>query len=141
MKILFIGDLNEYGRSFQRFRALADLGNEVKGFSMVPVPFVPGIDKSIFLERLFWKLKLPIDSTGVNKKIHQAIKNEKFDIIWIEKGNTIKPKTLSFIKKISRKRSWFLFPKMICTLNTTVLFIMIWGLNIMILFLLLRFTI
>ncbi len=99
MKILFIGDLNEYGRSFQRYRALADLGNEIKGLSMVAVPFVPGVNKSGFLERLFWKLKLPIDSTGVNKKICQAVKIEKFDIIWIEKGVIIRPKTLSFIKK------------------------------------------
>lgn len=99
MKILFIGDLNEYGRSFQRYRALADLGNEVKGFSTVTVPFTPGFDNAGFLDRLFWKLKLPLDLTSVNKKIRQAIKEEKFDIIWIEKGNTIKPKTLYSIKK------------------------------------------
>lgn len=99
MKILFVGDLNEYGRSFQRYRALADLGNEIRGLSMIPVPFVPGINKASFLERLFWKLKLPLDLTDVNKKIRQAIKSEKFDIIWIEKGVIIKPKTLRFIKK------------------------------------------
>ena len=98
-KILFVGDLNEYGRSFQRYRALMDLGNEIMGFSMIPVPFIPGINKSSFLERLFWKLKLPLDLTNVNKKIRQAVKSEKFDIVWIEKGNTIKPKTLRFIKK------------------------------------------
>lgn len=99
MKILFIGDLNEYGRSFQRYKTLIELGNEVKAFSMAPVPFVPGVNKPSFLERLFWKIKLPIDLTDVNKKIRQAVKSEKFDIAWIEKGNTIWPKTLCFIKK------------------------------------------
>lgn len=99
MKILFIGDLNEYGRSFQRYKTLIELGNEVVGFSMVPVPFIPGIDNPNFSERLFWKIKLPLDSIGVNKKIRQIVKSEKFDIVWIEKGNTIKPKTLRFIKK------------------------------------------
>lgn len=99
MKILFIGDLNEYGRSFQRYKTLIELGNELTGLSMVPVPFVPGIDNPSFLERLFWKIKFPLDLTGVNKKIRQAIKKEKFDIVWIEKGNTIKPKILCFIKK------------------------------------------
>ena len=99
MKILFIGDLNEYGRSFQRFHALTDLGNKVKGFSMVTVPFIPGINKPSFLERLFWKLKLPLDLTRVNKKIREAVKSEKFDIVWIEKGNTIKPTTLRYIRQ------------------------------------------
>lgn len=102
-KILFVGDLNEYGRSFQRFCVLERLGNEVKAFSMVPVPFVPGVDKSSFLERLFWKLKLPLDLTDVNQKIRQAVEAEKFDIVWIEKGNIIWPKTLRFIKKIQPK--------------------------------------
>ena len=98
-KILFIGDLNEYGRSFQRYRTLVELENKIEAFSTVPVPFAPGVDKASFFERLFWKLKLPIDLTNVNKKIRQAVKLEKFNIIWIEKGNTIRPKTLRFIKK------------------------------------------
>jgi spore maturation protein CgeB len=98
-KILFIGDLNEYGRSFQRYRALIELGNEVRALSTVPVFLTPEINQPSLIERLFWKLKLPIDSTGVNKKIRQLIEAEKFDIIWIEKGNTIKPKTLFCIKK------------------------------------------
>ncbi len=99
MKILFIGDLNEYGRSFQRYRTLVELENKVEAFSMVQVPFVPGVNKAGFFERLFWKLKLPLDLIGVNKKIRQAVKSGKFDIVWIEKGNTIWPKTLRFIKK------------------------------------------
>ncbi len=100
MKILFVGDLNEYGRSFQRYRTLVELGNETAGFSMAPVPFAPGINKSSFIERLSWKFKLPVDLTAVNGKIRQAVNKEKFNVIWIEKGNTIKPKTLRFIKKI-----------------------------------------
>ena len=99
MKILFVGDLNEYGRSFQRCRTLIELGNEVKTFSAVPVPFIPGIHNPSFLERLFWKLKLPLDSIGVNEKIRQATQSGNFDIVWIEKGNTIKPKTLRYVKK------------------------------------------
>ena len=44
MKILFIGDLNEYGRCFQRYKTLIELGNELKGLYMVSVPFIPWID-------------------------------------------------------------------------------------------------
>lgn len=103
MKILFIGDLNEYGRSFQRYRTLVELENKVEALSMVRVPFILGVNRTSFFERLFWKLKLPIDLTNVNKKIRQAVKLEKFDIVWIEKGNNIKPKTLRYIKKIQSK--------------------------------------
>jgi hypothetical protein len=101
MKILFIGDLNEYGRSFQRYQTLAELEYELTGLSAVPMPFVPGVHKPDFLDRLFWKIKMPLDSTGVNGKIRKAITENKFDIVWIEKGNTIKPSTLAFIKKKS----------------------------------------
>ena len=98
MKILFVGDLNEYGRSFQRYRTLIRLGHNITAFSVAPVPRRPGIEKTPFFERLFWKLKLPFDMTSVNEKIKEAAKKENYDIIWIEKGNTIKPSTLRFIK-------------------------------------------
>lgn len=99
MKILFVGDLNEYGRSFQRYRAILSLGHKVTPFSATPVPQRPGIDKTPFLERLMWKLKFPLDVTSVNKKIKEASKKGKFDIFWIEKGVTVRPGTLKFLKK------------------------------------------
>jgi spore maturation protein CgeB len=99
MRILFIGDLNEYGRSFQRYRTLKELGHEVVGLSHTPVPFRPGIDKSNLLERIMWKLKLPLDLTLVNRKIREAVTRGIFDIVWIEKGNTVRPATLRFIRK------------------------------------------
>ncbi|MBI5401679.1 glycosyltransferase [Candidatus Wolfebacteria bacterium] len=99
MKILFIGDLNEYCRSFQRYKTLIEMGHDIKAFSMTFVPQRPGIEKTPFFERLMWKLKLPFDITSVNEKIKEAVKKENYDIVWIEKGNTIWPRTLRFIKK------------------------------------------
>ncbi len=99
MKILFVGDLNKYGRSFQRYRTMKELGHEVFGLSHTPVPFRPGIDKSNLLERVMWKLKLPPDLTSVNRSIHEAISCNTFDIVWIEKGNTVRPSTLRYIRK------------------------------------------
>lgn len=98
--ILFVGDLNEYGRSLQRYKALIDLGHTVKGISTVPVPWRPIIDSNL-LEKITWKLRLPADISGANKKIINAVRQDKFEVIWIEKGNTIKPKTLRLIKNIS----------------------------------------
>lgn len=97
-KILFVGDLNEYGRCLQRYKALIDLGHILEGISTVPVPWWPITDSGL-IEKIVWKLKMPIDITGANRKIKKTLKKIKFDIIWIEKGNTIWPKTLRFIKK------------------------------------------
>lgn len=99
-KILFVGDLNEYGRSFQRYTTLKDLGHDVVGLSHTPVPWNPRKDFNL-LESLSWKCKLPLDLTRVNKKIKERVAHNKFDIIWIEKGNTITLSTLEFIKKSS----------------------------------------
>lgn len=96
-KILFVGDLNEYGRCLQRYKTLIDLGCEVIGISSVPVPWRPILDTTLY-ERITWKLGFPADLSSANKKILEQIKKKKFDIVWIEKGNTIRPKTLRFIK-------------------------------------------
>lgn len=99
-RILFIGDLNEYGRSFQRFRTLKDIGYDVTGISHTPVPWNPGKDFSL-LGAISWKLRIPTDATGANKKMRQEVSQKKFDIVWIEKGNTVLPSTLRFIKNAS----------------------------------------
>jgi spore maturation protein CgeB len=40
----------------------------------------------------------PPDWTGVNQKIKELVQSRNFDVVWIEKGNTIQPKTLIYIK-------------------------------------------
>jgi len=46
-----------------------------------------------------WKLKLPLDLTHVNEKLREVIAHNQYDVVWIEKGNTIMPKILQLIKK------------------------------------------
>ena len=99
-RILFVGDLNEYGRTLQRYRTFMGLGYLLRGISTVPVPWRPTIDFNL-LEKITWKLRIPADITGANKRIRKELKSGKFDIVWIEKGATIRPATLKFIKKIS----------------------------------------
>ncbi len=98
-KILFIGDLNDYCRSYQRYRALIDLGYQIFGLSHTPIPYRPGIDRkpNLFF-RIMWRLSLPLDSTGVNKKISEILKKERLDIIWFDKCLVIRPNVLKFIK-------------------------------------------
>lgn len=98
MSILFIGDLNEYGRSFMRFQTLKRMGHEVTGISMVPVPHRPGIEREPVTARIFSKIGIPRDETGANRTLWKAIQVERYDLVWIEKGNTIHPATLRAVR-------------------------------------------
>lgn len=100
-KILFIGDLNEYGRGFQRYRTLKESGHHVVAFSHAKVSLPNRIESPTFLYRVFWKLRIPLDNMSVNAKICAAIQHSPFDIVWIEKGNMIWPWTLRRIKKLA----------------------------------------
>lgn len=100
-RILFIGDLNTYGRGYQRYCTLKEMGHHVIAFSHTNVSLPDHIDNPSLIYRVFWKLKIPLDTTLVNKNIREAISNNTFDLIWIEKGNMIWPWTLRKIKQES----------------------------------------
>lgn len=100
-KILYIGDLNEYGRGFLRYRTLKEMGHEVVAHTHTKVSSPNHIEPPSFLYRVFWKLRIPLDDTCVNRKIISSLSTDKFDIVWIEKGNMIKPWTLRHIKKLA----------------------------------------
>ena len=101
MNILFVGDLNEHTRSFQRFRALKEIEHKVMGLSFVPIGFKPGISKSdSIIDRICNKLGYPLDKMGVNKKIINHLGSQDFDLLWIEKGLMIRPSTLRQVKRL-----------------------------------------
>lgn len=99
MKILFIGDLNPVGRSYQRKNAFEDIGHDVTAISWVPEGTL-GCKPSL-VGRVLWKIGVPPDLTMTNKKILQEVRANHHDILWIEKGNTIWPRTLRVVKKLS----------------------------------------
>ena len=99
-KILFIGDLNEYGRGCLRYRTLKEMGHEVLAHTHTKVSSPNHIASPSFLYRVFWKLRTPLDETRVNHKIINSLLTDKFEIIWIEKGNMIKPWTLRHVKRL-----------------------------------------
>lgn len=98
--ILFVGDLNAYSRSYQRYVALKELGYQVIGIpTFKPEQRGYGTKSSLY-HRVRRKLGLPIDSTQANHKIvNLAVSGAHYDIIWIEKGLSIRPKTLSYAKE------------------------------------------
>jgi len=99
LKILFVGDLNEYGRSIYRSYALKRLGHNIDAISHSKIADRNSILKHSLIYRISWKLKLPIDESGVNKNIIAHVNEKKYDVLWIEKGNDIRPSTLSYVKK------------------------------------------
>lgn len=100
-RILFIGDLNTYGRGYQRYRTLKEMGHDVVAFSHTKVSTPGHIESPSLIYRISWKLRVPLDVTRVNKNILEAIRNSNFDLVWIEKGNMIWPRSLRYIRKIA----------------------------------------
>ena len=99
--ILYIGDLNQYGRGYQRYITLKAMGHDVDAISHTYVSKPNEIVKPTFLYRVFWKLRFPIDDMKVNSQLLEKIKSKKYDLIWIEKGNMMKPWVLAKVKALS----------------------------------------
>ena len=100
-RILFVGDLNEYGRGFLRYRTLKEMGHDVVTHSHAFVSAPGTILPPTLLYRILWKLRLPLDDTGVNAILKKEVRKSRFDVIWIEKGNMVWPGTLIAIKKMA----------------------------------------
>lgn len=96
--MLFIGDLNTYGRGYQRMRTLRNMYIELDKISHSPISPEGVIEKPSFLTRLFYKFRLERDLVGVNKQIINALKKKQYDLLWIEKGNMIYPWILKRIR-------------------------------------------
>lgn len=98
MKILFVGEMNPMGRGYQRFLAFKDLGHEVIECALLPPDRVLDLKPTI-LQRMRWKLGIPADIYGTNVRAIREVEAGEPDIVWIEKGNTIWPRTLLSIKE------------------------------------------
>jgi len=102
-KILFIGDLNQYGRGYQRYRTLREMGHDVTAHSHTYVSEPNKIQSPTLFYKIFWKLRIPIDDMEINLTLRREIREHNFDVIWIEKGNMVWPWTLRYLKKMSPK--------------------------------------
>ncbi|KXB09555.1 hypothetical protein AKJ60_00070 [candidate division MSBL1 archaeon SCGC-AAA385M11] len=100
MKILFIGDLRERTRSFQRYNAMKDLGYDVTGLSFFSDNNKDSSKMHSLLNRIFHKTGFPLDNTNINQRILDYLKKHKIDLIWIEKGLMIRPNVLGQIKSL-----------------------------------------
>ena len=98
-RILFVADLNEYAKGRARLRALQRLGAEVRAITHTTIG---GNDKGhpnlSFAFRLAWKLGRHLDTERVNVQLPAAARTMQPDMIWIEKGNMVRPDTLKMLR-------------------------------------------
>lgn len=97
--VLFVGDLNPFTRSEQRYRALRSLGLHARGLSFVPVGAAPGEKRPALVDRLRSRLGRPRDAVGVNAAILDELEREPVDLLWIDKGPNVRPSTLARVKR------------------------------------------
>lgn len=97
-KILFVGHLAPHCRTYQRFRAMQELGFDVRGISSVPVTFVPGVTDYTFWYKVSLKLKRPLDLTGANGELLKEAREFRPDLIWLESALSIRPGVLRKIE-------------------------------------------
>ncbi len=96
MKILYVGPLSHGGTCRQRMIALQELGHYVVGVDTT----APMLSKKYWLTlRIIRRLGYPPDLAGANAQILSYIKSLLFDILWVDKGLAIHPRTLSAIKR------------------------------------------
>ena len=66
------------------------------------VDFLKTFNKNSFkgiISRILQKFSYSIDFVSANDQIHKKILSDKYDILWIDKGLTIKPGLINDIKK------------------------------------------
>lgn len=97
MKILYVGDVDNPGTCLQRLHVLRELGHEVVELnSRYPL----GRFYRVSLRRILRKLGYHVDRHGTNRKIIELASGGSFDLLWIDKGEYIRPETLHAFKRL-----------------------------------------
>lgn len=104
LSILFIGDLNDYSKGYSRLCAARELGVQVEAMSSIPVQTSDtGYAEISKFFKLAWKLGFHLDTENMNKRVVEKATEIKPDVIWIEKGNMIWPRTLRKLRRVCPK--------------------------------------
>ena len=107
-KIVVVGSVE--GQTAQRVQALRYLGYAVLTVSETPADFAPGITyHPTFMDRVRHHLGLPKDKLHINQQLIKLAQTHSFDLLWVEKALTLKPRTLKLIRQIQPtiKLAWY----------------------------------
>lgn len=97
LSILFVGPLLPGSTTIQRLRALRDLAHHVSEITTA-LPDNQARIKPSLISRLRGRMLGPSDQTGANAAIIRAVRKTVFNLIWVEKGLTIRPSTLNRLR-------------------------------------------
>lgn len=101
LRIILVADLNAYSKGLGRVRALQELGASITDLSHTAASETDGGYASItMLDRVLWKIGIQQDKTRINRRLIEAANNLAPDIVWIEKGNMIRPTILRELRRI-----------------------------------------
>lgn len=92
LRILYVGDLTPGCTSRQRMQALLDLGCKVTPISWVDSSWSAKTPYLWF--RIRYKVLGPKDTTGANPAILEAVKKDKYNLVWLDKVLTVRASTL-----------------------------------------------
>lgn len=98
-RALFVGDLNSWSKGVFRRDALKALGFAVDSVNHTPAgdPEI-GRSRVSLAFRIAWRLGVQLDTEGANRSMLQAARAHPPDLVWIEKGNMIRPATLRAVR-------------------------------------------
>jgi len=98
-RILFVGPLKDGSTTLHRKIALADLGHEVHGIdtsirkaNQLQSLWIPRLVARLYRAGLPVQPRYP-DEAGVNQSILTRLQSTQYDILWLEKGLTVKTDT------------------------------------------------
>jgi len=96
MRILYIGPILSGSTSLQRSKALRNLGHDVTDIKSTDIS-----EYQSLLSRMLLKVGRPLDLMNANTQIAKMInKPGTFDLSWIDKGVTIRPRTLQQARSV-----------------------------------------
>ncbi|MFC1812274.1 glycosyltransferase [Thermodesulfobacteriota bacterium] len=95
--ILYVGTTWYGSTTAQRKRALEDIGCTIDTVDTGWRQELPTIGRRI-VRSFFRRTGYPLEMKDENRKIIDAVSQKRYDIVWIDKGLTIRPKTLDFIR-------------------------------------------
>lgn len=95
MKVLYFGPVWPGSTTLQRFMAMSRLDN----VDAIQVDSREGVsERRSLLQRVFWKLRFPLDSQAENSRLLQAVQEHHPDVVFVEASKVIKRRTLEAIK-------------------------------------------
>lgn len=98
-RVLFIGDVNAYSKGLVRLECMRRLGAELSVLRHTPLGGDDAGHPPLSLAfRIAWKLGVHLDTEGADAKLAAEAERFRPDLVWIEKGNMIRPRSLAALR-------------------------------------------